>query len=82
MDEKMYTRDGLLIVSETDSCPFWEKDLIPCDTVRNSDCFFCKYADFRTQEFRIKAGEAPSPGKLYSVCRNEKNKKEGETLKC
>ena len=75
MAEKKFTNDGFLIVAETDSCPFWEQDLIPCDTVRNSDCFFCKYADFRTQEFRRKAETVSTTGKLYSVCRNEKNKK-------
>ena len=72
--KKAYTNDGFLIVAETDSCPLWEKDNIPCDTVRNSDCFFCKYADFRTQEFRRKTEEIVSTGKLYSVCRNLENK--------
>ena len=75
MDDKAYAENGLLIVAETDSCPLWEKDSIPCDTVRNSDCFFCKYADFRTQEFRRRAEELQTTGKLYSLCLNEKNKK-------
>lgn len=74
MDKKTYTNDGFLIISEIDSCPFWEKDPIPCGTVRNKDCFFCKFADFRTQEFRRKIEQTNNTGKLYSVCKNEKNK--------
>ena len=79
MDDRAYTEDGLLIVAETDSCPLWEKDSFPCGTVRNKDCFFCKYADFRTQEFRRRAEDLQSTGKLYSVCRNEKNAKNKES---
>ena len=80
MDKKTYTDEGFLIVAETDSCPFWEKDLIPCDTIRNKDCFFCKHADFRTQEFRRKAEETPKTGKLYSFCKNEKNADENQSF--
>ena len=77
--EKKYTEDGYRIVSETDQCPLWEKDTVPCRSGYTKACFFCRFADFRTEEF-IRRAEDTSPGeKLYSICRNEKNKKaEGE----
>ena len=74
MDEKKYANDGFLIVSENDTCPLWEKDTKPCRSGWTRACFFCKYADFRTEEFIRRAEEMPRGEKLYSVCRNEKNK--------
>ena len=75
MEEKKYTSDGCLIVSELSCCPFFEKDdLAPKLCV--DDCFFCKFSDFRKREYIERmAGRAPE-GVLYSVCHNEKNKKE------
>ena len=75
MDEKKYRSDGYLIVSETDKCPLWEKDTVPCSSGRTKACFFCRYADFRTEETIRCAEEMPRGEPLHSVCRNEKNKK-------
>ena len=75
MDEKKYTNDGFLIVAETDKCTMWEADAIPCRTVRNRDCFFCKYADFRTEETIRRTEGLPRGTKLYSICQNKENKK-------
>ena len=74
MDEKKYANDGYLIVSENYTCPLWEKDTKPCRSGWTRACFFCKYADFRTEEFIRRAEEMPRGEKLYSVCHNEKNK--------
>ena len=74
MIAQKYTEDGYLIVAETDECPLWEKDAIPCSFGRTCACFFCRYADFRTEEAIRRAEEMPSGEKLYSVCRHEKNK--------
>ena len=79
MNEKKYTKDGYLIVSEMDTCPLWEKDTIPCRYGCNDRCFFCRFTNFRTREFIRKAEETPRGEPLYSVCRNEKNRiKESE----
>ena len=81
MNNKKYTENGYLIVSESDKCTFWEKDTPPCTTGWNPDCFFCRYADFRKPEYRQRMQDVSTKGKLYSVCRNEKNKKaEGDTV--
>ena len=72
-----YTEDGYLVVAETDKCPLWETDTIPCSSGRTRACFFCRFADFRTEEFIRRAEEMPRGEKLYSVCRHEKNKKKG-----
>lgn len=74
MNEKRYTEDGFLIVSESDRCASWEKDAQPCRCGCAEDCFFCKFSDFRTPEYRERMVDAAQTGKLYSVCRNEKNK--------
>ena len=80
MNEKKYTQDGYLIVSEMDSCPLWEKDTIPCRCGWNNRCFFCRFADFRTEETIRRTEEMPKGTMLCSVCRNEKNKiAKGET---
>ena len=75
MIHQKYTEDGYLVVAETDKCPLWEKDIVPCRSGYTKACFFCKFADFRTEEFRIRAEEMPRGEKLHSVCKNEKNKK-------
>ena len=75
MNEVKYTEDGYLIVSETDKCPLWEKDTVPCRFGYTKVCFFCKFADFRTEEFRMRAEAMPQGEKLYSLCRNAENKK-------
>ena len=75
MDEKKYRSDGYLIVSETDKCPLWEKDTVPCSSGRTKACFFCRYADFRTEETIRRTEEMPRGTKLYTVCQNENNKK-------
>ena len=75
MNEKKYTNEGLLVVSESDTCPLWEKDTKPCRSGWTRACFFCKYADFRTPEFIRQAEEWPRGEKLCSVCRNDQNNK-------
>ena len=75
MNEKKYREDGKLIVSETDQCSLWEKDTVPCRSGYTKSCFFCRFADFRTEETIRRSEKMPCGTKLYSVCRNEKNKK-------
>ena len=75
MEEKKYNDDGYLIVAETDKCPLWEKDTIPCMAGWDRDCFFCRYSDFRTKEFIDKLENVPKTGEWCSICRNEKNRK-------
>ena len=75
MKEKKYTEDGYLVVAETDMCTLWEKDTVPCRSGYTKACFFCKFADFRTEEAIRQSEEIPRDTKLYSVCQNEKNKK-------
>ena len=77
MIEKKYTEDGYLIVAETDKCPLWEKDTIPCYSGWTRACFFCRYTDFRTPESIRRAEEMPRGRKMYSVCHNEKNRIKG-----
>ena len=74
-ERKKYTDDGYLIVSESYTCPLWEKDTKPCRSGWTRACFFCRFADFRTDEFIRRAEEMPRGTILHSVCRNEKNKK-------
>ena len=76
MNEKKYSAEGFLIVSESYTCPLWEKDTKPCRSGLTHACFFCKFADFRTDDFIRKAEESPQNEMLYSVCRNENNKKQ------
>ena len=75
MDEKKYIDDGYLIVSETDTCPLWEKDTVPCRSGYTKLCFFCKFASFRTPEYIRRVEESLQKKKLYSVCLNKKNRK-------
>ena len=77
MSEKKYTKDGYLIVSEGHTCPLWEKDTKPCRSGWTHACFFCRFADFRTEEFIKRAEEMPRGTLLHSVCHNEKNKRNG-----
>ena len=80
MIEKKYTEDGFLIVSESHTCPLWEKDTKPCRSGWTRACFFCKFADFRTEEFIRRAEEMQPCKKLYSVCHNVMNRKNGNDL--
>ena len=75
MNEKKYTGDGYLIVSESDKCPLWEKTTRPCLVGCTNDCFYCRYSDFRTPDFIRNAENMPRTDKWYSKCHNEKNKK-------
>ena len=75
MNEKKYDENGYLIISEMDTCPFWEKDTIPCRSGWTQACFFCRFTDFRTDENIRRAQEASQGKILYSICRNEKNRK-------
>ena len=77
MEEKKYTEDGYLVVSESQTCPLWEKDTKPCRIGWTHACFFCRFTDFRTEETIRRAEESPRGTKLYSVCQNEKNKRKG-----
>lgn len=73
MNDKKYDENGYLIISETDTCPLWEKGTIPSAFACTKDCFYCRFTDFRTEETIIRAKEIPRGTKLYSICRNEKN---------
>ena len=75
MDEKKYTNTGSLIVSESHTCSLWEKTTQPCNSGWTRDCFFCRFADFRTPEFIQRVEDGRINDKLYSVCHNEKNRK-------
>ena len=74
MEEKRYTKDGYLIVSELSRCPFFEKDESAPKSC-GADCFFCKYSDFRRREYIERVENEARGGVLYSSCHNEKNKK-------
>ena len=75
MGEKKYTEEGYLVVAETDKCLLWEIDTKPCRSGWSPACFFCRYADFRTEETIRRTEEMPRGTKLYTVCQNEKNRK-------
>ena len=77
MNEEKYTDNGYLIVEEGYTCPLWEKDAKPCRFGWTHACFFCRFADFRTEETIRRTKEMPCGTKLYSVCQNEKNRKTG-----
>ena len=73
MDEKKYTRDGCLIVSELSHCPYFEKDKsAPKSSIE--ECFYCKFSDFRRREYIERVENEVQGGVLYSTCHNEKNK--------
>ena len=73
MTEKGYSNDGYLIVSELSRCPFFEKEAT-APRVCGTDCFFCKFSDFRKQEYIERVQTEAHGDILYSVCHNEKNK--------
>jgi hypothetical protein len=73
-EEKRYTNDGCLIVSELGRCPFFEKDEA-ARRCNSEDCFYCKFSDFRKREYIERIESESRKGVLYSVCHNEKNKK-------
>ena len=75
MIEKKYTPDGYLVVSEFDRCSFFEQGEAASQPCCGDDCFFCKFSDFRKQEYIEKVKTDARHGVLYSVCHNEKNKK-------
>ena len=77
MEEKKYTDDGYRIVSEFDGCQLWEQTTRPCRLFYSRDCFFCKFADFRTPEFIRSVENQPENGKWYSVCHHENNRRPG-----
>ena len=73
MDDRKYTRDGCLIVSELSRCPYFEKDKsAPKSAIE--DCFYCKFSDFRRREYIERVENEAQGGVLYSTCHNEKNK--------
>ena len=73
MEERKYTKDGCLIVSELSHCPFFERDESAPKSCR-ADCFFCKFSDFRKREYIEKVENQALDGVLHSVCHNENNK--------
>lgn len=75
MDEKKYTEDGCLIVSELACCSHFEKDQSAPKSF-SMDCYFCKFSDFRKREFIEQVESKAKIGILYSICHNEKNKKQ------
>ena len=54
---------------------FFEKGEAASQPCCGDDCFFCKFSDFRKQEYIEKVKTDARRGVLYSVCHNEKNKK-------
>ena len=75
MDEKRYTKEGYLIVTETDTCGLWELEARSGSFSPTRDCFYCKFAEFRTEEFINKVEGLPKKDKWDSVCHNEQNRK-------
>ena len=74
MEEK-YSREGYLIVSELSHCPFFEKDESAPKSC-GADCFFCRFSDFRKREYIEQVNNEALDGVLYSVCHNEKTRKQ------
>ena len=75
MTEKRYAEDGYLIVSELSKCPLFEKDKAAARVCSGDDCFSCRFSDFRKREYIEQVKREARKGVLYSVCRNEKNRK-------
>ena len=73
-----YSAEGYRIVSEIDHCAFWEKDSVPCYGSGTTDCFFCRYADFRKEQYVMYIQGQFVEGPLYSICHNERNRKQKE----
>ena len=74
MEERKYTEDGSLIVSELSHCPLFERDRSAPRSC-GADCFFCIYSDFRKREYIERVESEARSGVLYSVCHNENNRK-------
>jgi len=74
--EKKYSDDGFLIVSEFDMCAFFEVGDSAAGLCSSNDCFFCRFSDFRKREYIEKVNYEERKGVLYSVCHNEKNRKD------
>ena len=74
LEEKKYTEDGCLVVSELSCCPYFEKNR-SAPMSGSKDCYFCKFSDFRKREYIERVENETQVGVLYSVCHNEKNKK-------
>ena len=74
MTEPRYTDEGYLYVSELDRCPLFEGDE-SARGCQGEDCFYCKFSDFRKQDYIEKVETEARRGVLYSVCHNERNKK-------
>ncbi len=74
-EEKRYTDDGCLIVSELGRCPFFERGASAPKLCEFKDCFFCKFSDFRKREYIERVKNEARRDVLYSVCHNQKNKK-------
>ena len=75
LEEKKYTDDGYPIVSELAHCPLFERDG-SAPRGGGTDCFFCKFSDFRKREYIERVESEARSGVLYSVCHNEKNKRD------
>ena len=73
MEEKKYTKDGCLIVSELACCSYFEKDQSAPKSC-SKDCYFCKFSNFRKREYILHLESETQVGVLYGVCNNEKNK--------
>ena len=73
-DEKRYTDEGLLIVSELERCEFFEKDA-SAPKACSCDCFYCKFSNFRSREYIEQVQNEEQNGVLFGVCHNENNKK-------
>lgn len=73
MDQKKYTEDGFLFVSELERCPYFEKTPSTYQVCGNEDCFYCKFSDFRKMEYIKQLEESLLKGPLHSICHNEKN---------
>ena len=77
--KERYSAEGYRIVSEIDHCAFWEKDSVPCYGSGTTDCFFCRYADFRKEQYMTQMQGQSAEEPLYSICHHEKNRKQRET---
>ena len=75
MTEKRYADNGYLIVSELEKCSLFEKDESAECLYNVDDCFFCKFSDFRKRDYIEQVKSEARKGVVYSVCHNEKNKK-------
>ena len=74
MKEKKYDANGFLLVSELQKCPYFEKH--PSVRLCNhEDCFFCKYSDFRKQDYIDSVKTEARKGVLYSICHNRRNQR-------